>query len=108
MNTRSHTGAVLALGAFLGWLFVLLLIALPARLDTPSLPLPGGDRSANHILTEGMMAHSLRQADSGDQPNLVTQLRHAELIDSVAITPNGALVLTGSRDATIRLWHAER
>jgi WD40 repeat protein/uncharacterized caspase-like protein len=38
------------------------------------------------------------------KPGLVVQTGHADDVNSVAISPNGKIVASGSRDRTIRLW----
>jgi uncharacterized caspase-like protein len=40
-------------------------------------------------------------------PRLVAQLGHSEEVTSVAFSPDGQQVLTGSRDKTAKLWDAE-
>ena len=46
-------------------------------------------------------------AQASGQPSLVAQLGHSETVNSVAFSPDGRRVLTGSLDSTAKLWDAE-
>lgn len=41
---------------------------------------------------------------SAQRPELYVQTNHADIVRAVAISPNGQLAASGSRDGTVRLW----
>ena len=47
------------------------------------------------------------RADEETLPTLVAQVGHATWVNAVAFSPDGKLVLTGSRDRTARLWDVQ-
>lgn len=41
---------------------------------------------------------------NAERPELYVQTNHADIVRAVAISPNGQLAASGSRDGTVRLW----
>ena len=43
-------------------------------------------------------------AFADEKPEIFIQLGHPDVVDSVAFSPNGSQVLSGSNDKTLKLW----
>jgi WD40 repeat protein/uncharacterized caspase-like protein len=41
---------------------------------------------------------------TADQPELILQTGHAQKVDSIAFSPDGKLLVSGSADSTIKIW----
>ena len=46
------------------------------------------------------------RAQSKEKTEIVPQIPHSSFVTSLAFSPDGALVLSGNRDATLKLWNA--
>ncbi len=54
------------------------------------------------VCTHGTIAN----AQSSSKPEIVPQLPHSDWVNSVAFSPDGKQLLTGSEDNTLKLWDA--
>jgi WD40 repeat protein len=81
------------------WRILLLLVSIVLIVLTP--PTENTQASANHFA--GIRQSSFTRDEN---PQLVTQLGHANSLASCAFSPDGRFALTGSRDNTARLWEA--
>lgn len=82
----------------------LVLASLAVTCSSLGVPSPAGVPAGDQAAATGTGASF---GTSRARPVLVPQLGHAGAVTSVAMSPDRHFVVTGGRDGTVRLWHAE-